>query len=51
MKVLINRAAFYGFENFLENEIEYQIQCSLTQDFAEGVKAFAEKRKPVFRGK
>lgn len=50
MKALLNRAAFYGFENFLENEIEYQIQCSMTKDFTEGIRAFVEKRKPVFRG-
>lgn len=51
MKALVNRAAFQGFENFLENETEYQIQCSKTEDFKEGIKAFAEKRKPNFQGK
>jgi len=51
MKALVNRAAFQGFENFLENETEYQIQCSQTEDFQEGIKAFTERRKPNFRGK
>jgi enoyl-CoA hydratase/carnithine racemase len=28
-----------------------EIQSSHTEDFAEGLKAFAERRKPVFRGR
>ncbi|PAB61190.1 enoyl-CoA hydratase/isomerase family protein [Anaeromicrobium sediminis] len=51
MKVLINRAAFEGFENALDNETEYQVQCTNTEDFKEGVKAFVERRKPKFQGK
>lgn len=51
MKALINRAAFKGFESDLENEVEYQIQCANTEDFKEGIMAFAEKRKPNFQGK
>lgn len=51
MKGLINRAAFMGFENDLENETEYQIQCTNTEDFKEGIRSFAEKRKPNFQGK
>lgn len=51
MKALVNRAAFFGFENDLDNETEYQIQCTATEDFKEGIRAFAEKRKPNFQGK
>lgn len=51
MKALINRAAFGGLENALDNETEYQTMCAGTEDFKEGIMAFAEKRKPVFKGK
>lgn len=51
MKTLINRAAFQGFENNLDNETEYQMQCANTNDFKEGIYAFAEKRKANFQGK
>jgi len=34
----------------LEAEIESFAQCAATADFAEGVTAFVQKRKPQFRG-
>lgn len=51
IKSLINRAAFNGFETDLQNEVEYQVACGQTEDFKEGVFAFAEKRKANFTGK
>ncbi|GAA0182810.1 enoyl-CoA hydratase-related protein [Clostridium sediminicola] len=51
MKALVNRTAFFGFENDFDNETEYQVQCTNTEDFKEGIRAFAEKRKPNFQGK
>jgi len=51
MKALVNRSAFNGFENILDNETEYQIQCTDTEDFKEGIRSFVEKRKPNFKGK
>jgi 2-(1,2-epoxy-1,2-dihydrophenyl)acetyl-CoA isomerase len=35
----------------LAAEAEAFARCSATQDFAEGIRAFLEKRKPAFRGK
>lgn len=51
MKDLVNSTAFTGFENHLDKETEYQVRCAGTADFKEGIKAFAEKRKPNFQGK
>ena len=35
----------------LESEVEAFARCAGTRDFAEGVTAFVEKRKPLFNGK
>lgn len=51
MKILINRTQFMGFENYLENEVEYQFESARTNDFKEGVQAFLEKRKPRFNSR
>ena len=34
----------------LEAEVEAFARCAATRDFAEGVTAFVEKRKPLFKG-
>jgi enoyl-CoA hydratase/carnithine racemase len=51
MKEMINNLYFADFEAALDQETKYQLQCSETADFAEGIMAFAQKRKPVFVGK
>jgi 2-(1,2-epoxy-1,2-dihydrophenyl)acetyl-CoA isomerase len=35
----------------LELESKLQIEAAQSDDYAEGVSAFMEKRKPVFKGK
>ena len=48
----INAAVYSDYFEFLDRvERSAQITCSKTEDFREGIKAFIEKRKPVFEGK
>ena len=45
---------YKGLETDMETAIAFQAACENialhSQDHVEGIKAFAEKRKPVFRG-
>ena len=50
MKRLVNESPDRALAAQLEAEVEAFARCAATRDFAEGVTAFVEKRKPVFKG-
>ncbi len=50
-KALANRALHDGLAAHLDAEALAFARCAATADFAEGVSAFADKRKPLFKGK
>ncbi len=50
-KEAFNESLNNNLEQQLEVENRLQIAASETEDYSEGVKAFLEKRKPVFKGK
>lgn len=49
-KKLLSLSASQDFNTQLRSETEYQIKAGATADYQEGVKAFMEKRKPIFNG-
>lgn len=49
-KRLLNQSTNNSLEKQLEYEGEVQVQAAATHDYNEGVAAFLEKRKPVFKG-
>jgi len=51
IKSLLNHSFEQSLESMLEMEANYQVKAGASQDFHEGVKAFREKRKPVFNGR
>ncbi|TCD14955.1 2-(1,2-epoxy-1,2-dihydrophenyl)acetyl-CoA isomerase PaaG [Oricola cellulosilytica] len=50
-KQLIHEAGASGFDAHLDREAEFQGRAGRTPDYAEGVTAFFDKRKPIFSGK
>jgi 2-(1,2-epoxy-1,2-dihydrophenyl)acetyl-CoA isomerase len=50
IKRLVNESPDQALAAQLEAEIEAFARCAGTRDFAEGVTAFVEKRKPFFKG-
>ena len=49
-KEQLNFAAERGLDAALTAELEGMMFCSTTEDWQEGIDAFIEKRKPVFKG-
>jgi 2-(1,2-epoxy-1,2-dihydrophenyl)acetyl-CoA isomerase len=50
-KRLFNQSMTNDLETQLDLEGKLQIEAAETEDYSEGVNAFLEKRKPVFKGK
>lgn len=50
-KHLLNKTFENSLTQQLQLEKEVQVEAGKTEDFAEGVLSFLEKRKPVFKGK
>ena len=51
IKKSLNQSLINNLDQQLALESKYQIEAAGTEDYAEGVAAFIEKRKPEFKGK
>lgn len=50
-KRVLDASARPALSTTLELEVSFQEQCARSEDFAEGARAFAEKRQPEFSGR
>ncbi|MBQ4821567.1 enoyl-CoA hydratase-related protein [Aquimarina sp. MMG016] len=50
-KRLLNQSMVNNLEEQLAIESDLQIEAAESEDYAEGVQSFIEKRKPIFKGK
>lgn len=50
IKKSFNQSLTNDLDTQLALESKYQIECAESEDYAEGVAAFVEKRKPIFKG-
>ena len=51
MKENLNRAMAGGVDECMDLEATHHVHCGKTEDHREAVKAFIEKREPVFQGR
>jgi 2-(1,2-epoxy-1,2-dihydrophenyl)acetyl-CoA isomerase len=51
MKANVNLAQTGDFRTLLDREAETHLRCGMTDDHKEGVRAFLEKRAPMFTGR
>lgn len=49
-KRVLNKAVDIDIASEFDYELEVQMQCTSSKDFIEGVRAFMEKREPIFTG-
>jgi len=50
IKQAINASSSHGLSEHLDVEARLQVEAATTHDYNEGVAAFLEKRKPLFKG-
>ncbi|KPJ22843.1 enoyl-CoA hydratase [Streptococcus phocae subsp. phocae] len=51
MKALVWQSFFKGWEDYAHKELQIQEELAFKEDFKEGVRAYAERRRPNFQGK